>query len=391
MEQKAQWTSIGDAWRAIEGLVGWEAINAAMAGVFSFEKNYKDFAVQAFNYRLNPGDPAAPEMQVPDAKFPPYLPELALSRTDDKKQVTFGRVSLEGGGVTVQVKVPALAMRYHVFGVADNVKKLEVDFTGVQPSQAMDVEALLHIQTKGWERRALSDGKTTFCRDRPAENVDGAILVIANHSWAAAEILTGSYKLLPSDKPCEENKDLHLGGLITWNASSPGRFGYPENTSGSAHVVLHVVTHSLLVAERDEQNDHSTYKYEYSSDDERCSSSSESGTLESGGGVGEVGATDYSIGTLNVSGDGLWHDLYLYINMRDYCGPSRGGDLGTDYFGFQGFPSCETGPYPIIARFDGTDSYIIECNVTNWDNVEASGHISGILKMLDGPHPTPPS
>jgi len=113
-----------------------------------------------------------------------------------------------------------------------------------------------------------------------------------------------------------------------------------------------------------------------------------------GGGVGEVQQTDYSIGMLNVGGR-LGEDLYLSINIPDYCGPSMGGDVSGDYYGFQGFPHCALNSQT-IARFDGKENYVIDCDVVEWagytnDNGGiVSGHISGTLHILDGPHPTPP-
>jgi hypothetical protein len=91
---------------------------------------------------------------------------------------------------------------------------------------------------------------------------------------------------------------------------------------------------------------------------------------------------------LNVGGR-LGEDLYLHINMPDYCGPARFGNVGTDYYAFQGFPDCALNSQ-IIAKFDGVDSYVIDCDVVAWGgSASASGHISGVLRIIDGPHPTP--
>jgi hypothetical protein len=406
MEHKAKWTSIGDTWRAIDGKVGWEAINAAMAGVFSFEKNYKDFAVQALNTRLNPGDPAAPEMQVPDARFPPYAPELASSPADDKKQLVLGRLGAhaEGDPVVIPVKVLPLAMRYHIFGVAEDVKKLVVDFSGVQPSHALDVEALLRIHDKGWERRALSDGKTTFCRDRPADNVDAVILVIANHSWADAETLSGSYKLLPTAKPCDESQ-LHLGGTISWSREStlilrsPGSPDWERHVtvSGQAQIVLKLTDtgyHYELIAERDGG---STYSYDYSFHEtngtENCDSH-EVGTLETWGGVPDADFGDWSIGQLNPTG-GLFEDITLDLNIWDYCGPNMGKNIPDPRpRQFEGFIKCPEDEFQLTAEFDGGTSYVVDCSYQYDRSLEAdtdtgSGEVHGTLTIIDGPHPTP--
>jgi hypothetical protein len=406
MEQKAKYTSIGDAWRAIDGKVGWEAINSAMAGVFSFEEHYKDFAVQALNTRLDPGDPAAPKMQVPDANFPQTAPEAANSRTEDKKMVGLGVLGpqAEGDPLIMPVKVPPLAMRYHVFGVADPVKKLVVDFTGVQPSHALDVEALLFIHNKGWERRSLSDGKTTFCRDNAKDDVDGVILVIANHSWADAETLTGSYTLLPSDKPCDPSK-LHLGGTITWSSEStlilrsPGSPDWErhETVSGHAQIVLLLRDSGYTYELSAERDGGSTYSYDYSFHEtdgtENCDSH-EAGTLETWGGVPDADFGDWSIGQLNPTG-GLFEDITLHLNIWDYCGPSMGKNIPDPRpRQFEGFIRCPEDDFDLTAEFDGSSSYIINCSYQYDRSIEAdtdtgSGQVSGTLTFLDGPHPTP--
>jgi len=63
---------------------------------------------------------------------------------------------------------------------------------------------------------------------------------------------------------------------------------------------------------------------------------------------------------------------------------------GTAY-GVFGFPFCEQ-PGFVTARFDGVQSYVIDCDVIGWGGGSApvSGHFSGVLRLLDGPHPTPP-
>jgi hypothetical protein len=155
-------------------------------------------------------------------------------------------------------------------------------------------------------------------------------------------------------------------------------------------VVIHVVTPYLLLAERE---DHSTYSYDWESNVELCTSSHEEGTLESQAGVGTTEDWDYSIGTLNPGGP-LGQDLHLQIILSDYCGPSMGGDVVPGSFYIQGFPDCEPQGDQLFARFDGVENYVIDCDVTGFGPADefsgtVTGHVSGVLRPLDGPHPTP--
>ena len=200
IEQKAGYRKVGDIWRAMEGKVGWEQLNVAMTGVFSFEEHYKDFAVQALNSRLLPGDPAAPLLQVPDERFPQWSPQASSSALDEAKEFLLGSIEVP---FSTSVTVPALAMRYFVFQPS-GASKVTIDLSEIAPAQALDAEALVLIKDKGWERRHLSDGKTTFCLDRREDDLQRAILVLANHSWAPAEALAGTLTIDPDPKPCSE-------------------------------------------------------------------------------------------------------------------------------------------------------------------------------------------
>jgi hypothetical protein len=183
-------------------------------------------------------------------------------------------------------------------------------------------------------------------------------------------------------------EDYYLGGTITWTASGTDNSDpvLIESSSGTANVVIHVINPYLILAERE---GHSTYSYDYSSNTDICPASHEEGTLESQAGVGGDGATDYSIGTLNVGGP-AGEDLSLTIDMPDYCGASTGANPPQAFADFQGFPDCEPGGDQLFARYDGVDSYVIDCDVIGYGPANefvgtASGHVSGTLTPVEAP------
>lgn len=181
---------------------------------------------------------------------------------------------------------------------------------------------------------------------------------------------------------------MYIGGTITWTAQSSQPVAdtiHTQSVTGTAYVVIHVVTPFLLLAERDTGN---TYSYDYSNN-YSCPSSHEAGTLESQAGVGTTDEWDYSIATLNPGGP-LGEDLHLQILMPDYCGPTMGGDVDRSRPYFSGFPDCEPLGDQLYARFDGVENYVIDCDVIGFGGVTAdtgtvSGHVSGTLSPLDGP------
>jgi hypothetical protein len=181
--------------------------------------------------------------------------------------------------------------------------------------------------------------------------------------------------------------DMYIGGTITWTAQATKQdIGLPEqvqSVTGTADVVIHVVTPSLLLAERDTGN---RYSYDYANNFS-CPSSHEEGTLESQVGVGTSDDWDYSIATLNPGGT-LGDDLHLQILMPDYCGPSMGGEVDKSQAYFNGFPDCEPLGDQLLARFDGVDSYVIDCDaVYSFNSIDNSigtvtGHVSGTLSSV---------
>jgi hypothetical protein len=204
---------------------------------------------------------------------------------------------------------------------------------------------------------------------------------------------------VPSNAPTPHQTEssqpgLHIGGTITWTATATEESGDPpitESVSGTANVVIHVVTPYLLLAERE---DNSTYTYDYTSNRDDCPSTHEQGTLESQVGVGSTEDWDYSIGTLNPGGP-IGEDLALQIILADYCGPSMGGQVDRSRAYVQGMPDCEPLGDQLFARFDGVENYVIDCDVIDWGVANeftgtVSGHVSGTLRPLDGPLPTPP-
>ena len=222
-------------------------------------------------------------------------------------------------------------------------------------------------------------------------DIDQLYLVVPNHGRQG--MLTGGVEASAKNSCSHE---LHIGGTITWTAESHVHYGdidQTETVSGTAQIVILVKDSYLLIAER---GGGSTYSYDYSNNF-NCPSSHEAGTLESGAGVGGTERTDYSIAILN-PGAPLGEDLHLQIIMPDYCGPPQGSSVDPSTPSFSGFPDCEEGGDQMYARFDGVENYVIDCPaIFGWGGVDSNtpngsvtGHVTGTLRPLDGPHPTPP-
>jgi hypothetical protein len=198
MDQKAGADSVAAAWRAMEGKNGWDEVNQALNGVFSFADNFRDFAVQAFNVELH-GNPTAPNLQKPDEDMPQWGPGAAKQPPGERLEALD-----ENHLLAYSVSVPPLAMRYDAYGIAGEVAKIVVDFSGVEPQDKLDVVGLLQHRDGNWERRPMTNAETTFCLNRPEDDLTAFFLVIADHGWQPADALTGSYTISPTEVPCEK-------------------------------------------------------------------------------------------------------------------------------------------------------------------------------------------
>lgn len=379
------------SWRAIEGATLRSEVDAAIDSQLSFTDAFRDFAVRnaqpaAYIHPASTGleeDRWQTKANLADFPSDPHV--LTTSRTT----ITLG----EGSHPSDVLPLTAQYDEYEV--VDDKIRQIEIDITELTGAGTADLDVLAQIRGSGdsWRRFESPNGKVKLCRDVPSEDVHTLLqVVISNHAVAREgnlpdpdQRVRGNYKIEAKDE-CEE-RELHIGGVITYNAEARDRDRL-VTVSGKLNVVFSVKGDGyLLTAERD---DGSTYAYDYAdqSDYTLCPSSHEKGTLETFVGVPDTEEGDWSIGQLNPIGQ-LGEDLSLMINIFDYCGPPLSRPLPDDRVGISGFPHCAN--RQVIAEFDGTDAYIIECDVTEWGGIQPtasfSGRISGILRPLDGPHP----
>ncbi len=390
-------SSVFQSWAAIESATTKSEVDAAVDGKLSFADTFRDYAVRN----------AQPAAYIPGAstglESERWQAQPALSDFPANPHYVAGRMSAVSLGEDRRsADIDPLSAQYDEYQVTDpRVRQIEIDITGLTGAAQADLDVLAQLGGSGdsWRRFTSHNGKLKFCRDTSGEDVRFLQAVISNHVVARAgnypdfaKGVKGQYKIIAKDQ-CDP-RELHFGGTITWTVESSVTIGdqvQTQSVSGTADVVIHVLDPYLLLAERD---DHSTYSYDYSNS-YNCASTHESGTLESGAGVGDSDFTDYSIGILN-PGAPIGEDLALQIIIPDYCGPSMGSDVDTTRPFFEGFPDCEPGGDQLYARFDGVENYVIDCPaVYQWNGVNSTtgtvtGHVSGTIHPLDGTHPTPP-
>jgi hypothetical protein len=223
MTQHLNANAVGSAWKAFENVKGWDALNAKLSGVLPFKDQFKEFAVHAWNTELPGGgspDLIAPRFQAGvDGSLPKTSPATGSKYYGDIP----GARKMSDPPVKVPLTMPPLSARYAELDLGNDVQQLIVDFSGLAPTTALDVVALIHNTGGQWERRDLPAGKTTFCmRTQP---IDRVLFVLANHSYASSDFINGKWQYQPLSDACSPGSfTVTVANIAPWNYAGPGTY-----------------------------------------------------------------------------------------------------------------------------------------------------------------------
>jgi hypothetical protein len=230
--------SVAKAWQAIEGQSGDAAVDRTIDRILPFARRFRDFAVRAFNREWSPTQ---------DRDLLRLFPIEAV----ETPRVEPGAVHVDPV-VELHADVPGIVSYqrseqianlyavYRPFEVDDDVGKVTFDFSDLVPQGSFHVDAIVKIKDKGWERRQLTNGETTFCRDTAKDRVEEIVIVLSDHdlnpngrvvgTWTVESLQTGcaaitgvltvertaSYLQLEPLLP-DERHDEHLTATIVVN------------------------------------------------------------------------------------------------------------------------------------------------------------------------------
>jgi hypothetical protein len=184
MQQELGDNAVAAAWTAIEGAVGYDAVQAALDSVLGFDDEFREFAVRVWNQQLN-GNPIDPRFNDPrlDPTFPTDQPAAPRS---------FESFDLDTDSTFQETRTaPALWSWYHPFEIVGHHRQLELDLSGA--SSEFNGDVLLYIGDQ-WIRYKLDNAVNKICLDRPDQAAHGGIVVLSNHdqghdarpiSWSA--------------------------------------------------------------------------------------------------------------------------------------------------------------------------------------------------------------
>lgn len=200
MEQEDGATSIGDAWRAMRGKRGWQAVQAALDGRFPFEKHFRDFGVRVMNRELLPGDPTRPRFRSPtlDPTFPDYLP-TGLRHDPDPLDDLIDPMGGSSRTYRFRSQLDFMWTQYLPIEPPPGARKLTFDFTAFAPE--IDVDAIVRIGDTGWERRKLIQGENVWCLEKPADDFREGFLVFSNHDQTP-QVLVRDWAITAEEAGC---------------------------------------------------------------------------------------------------------------------------------------------------------------------------------------------
>lgn len=203
VQQEVGPQAIGQMWRNLESVNqdDFAGTLAAIDAVYPFAQHFRDFAVRNLNLDLEPGNPISPSYENADSAFPPDVrPPLTVG--EGRERVLEPRAP-DQPARTIRDTIKPLSAHYDYFVPRDNLPRITFDFSGMGPSGALDVDLIVKIRDKGWERRRLSTGQpVTLCRSNPADNLPGFYLVLSNHSLDPEGAVGGSFTLDTNPRSC---------------------------------------------------------------------------------------------------------------------------------------------------------------------------------------------
>lgn len=209
--------SVRVVWEQIEGEAG-NSIMGAIDSVLPFEENFRVFAMRGWNKDLGIGFPVTPLLDAPPVSS-------GGGRIQPAGVKSPGPIELQGTekGATPRTlpgASPSLWAHYQHFTVKDDVGRVVLDFSGIQPADRLDVDALVRLKGEtDWERRELPDGKTTWCTDDAKDGIEEFVIVLSNHASQLADTLTGTWTYDSPKEPCL-SYHIRIEWTDTWNNNS---------------------------------------------------------------------------------------------------------------------------------------------------------------------------
>lgn len=187
MRQEEGPEAIGDAWFDLEGVSGFANLQQAVGRSIAFEDRFGDFAVRAYDDKLEPGDPIDPAFWDVDPSFPVEVP------VDPRAE--YGVDVPPDGKLERAVSMPPL-WSHATELITDGIPTVTFDFDELTSGTNVSVDLLVKTKKDGWQRRPGTIGKVC-----DAERV---IVILGNGNATVGADQKGTWSATGSDDPCND-------------------------------------------------------------------------------------------------------------------------------------------------------------------------------------------
>lgn len=203
LEQEVGPRAIADLWTRLEDVEDddFDGTLAIVDNLLPFKDHFRDFAVRNLNLDLQPGDPITPSFRDLDPTFPEDMPP-PLSNPSGSLQRLKAQ-AIDAQPATYEESIPSLSAHYYSFSLDSDVRAMTLDFSGLTPGAALDLDLLVKIRDGQWEQRRLVPGEaTTICRDVASDDVGSFYLVLSNNDLRESTTVRGAFTIRTVDSPC---------------------------------------------------------------------------------------------------------------------------------------------------------------------------------------------
>jgi Family of unknown function (DUF6055) len=182
-------------WHAIEGKVGFRAVDDVIDQQYAFKDHFREFAIRNWNKELGIGDPMDPLHPLPPTSRQQPFGKHAWAET------TLPPNEERGNAFVLAETLPPLYAKYAPFTVDPKVGQVILDLGGLSPKERFHADVLVKVKDQGWERRKLKQGTTTWCIDNPDDHIEQFVVIISSDDYTGYGV-SGQWTVESLLEPC---------------------------------------------------------------------------------------------------------------------------------------------------------------------------------------------
>jgi hypothetical protein len=197
MEEEVGPGTVAATWAAVQGVATTDGFTDVIDAQLPFKDHFRDFAVRDWNDEELAGV-IGPMLPIGAVGTPRLIPRLG-------RRGTSATLPANPAGTAPRpfaVAIDSLAPWFQYLAVNDDVGQVTLDFGGVQPRPAFDVDLLVNVPGIGWDRRQVVGDRIQLCRNVPADKVTEIVVVVSNHDKDPAAHVFGTWTAESLEEPC---------------------------------------------------------------------------------------------------------------------------------------------------------------------------------------------